>query len=344
MLHPFFVSFKGIVIKGVSTTESSIEVKANLLHLSHYQSHLNKMKKQLLVLSLCTISLASQAQVTDCSEVFISEYVVGTGNNRALELYNPTSEAINLAGYKVGRFRDGSGTPMLVELSGTIPSLGTYVIVVDKRDQNGTGFEEPVDAALLAVADAFVNPVYVQANSPFYFNGDDAVPLIKGTDDILDLVGKIGEDPGTAWSDADGTWWTTQKTLVRKASVRKGVTANPAAFIVEAEWDSLSEDTFTQLGWHTCECASVGVNEAEVSKMNMFPNPSVDKQLMISTSQNMKSIQVLNIIGQERDHVVFTQATDRHKLILEHLQTGMYIVRVTLTNGVVISRKVMLGQ
>jgi hypothetical protein len=342
MLHPFFVSFKGIVIKGGSTTESSIEVKANLLHLSHYQTHNLKMKKQLLALSLCSITLIAQAQ--DCSEVFISEYVVGTGNNRALELYNPTSEAINLAGYKVGRFRDGSGTPMLVELSGTIPSLGTYVIVVDKRDPNGTGFEEPVDAALLAVADTFVNPVYVQADSPFYFNGDDAVPLIKGTDDILDLVGKIGEDPGTAWSDANGSWWTTQKTLVRKASVRTGVTVNPAAFIVEAEWDSLSEDTFTELGWHDCTCANVGVNEAEVSKMNMFPNPSVDKQLMISTSQNMKSIQVFNIIGQERDRVMFAQATDRHKLILEHLQTGMYIVRVTLTNGVVISRKVMLGQ
>jgi len=301
--------------------------------------------KKLVLLSLAVIASFNLQAQQDCSDLFISEYVVGSGNNRALELYNPTQAAIDLSGYKVGRFRDGSGTPMLVNLSGTIPSLGTYVIVVDKRDPNGTGFEESVDPALLAVADAFVNPVYVQADSPFYFNGDDAVPLIKGDGTTLvDLVGKIGEDPGTAWSDANGTWWTTDKTLVRKANVKKGVTVNPATFMVEAEWDSLSEDTFTELGWHTCDCASVGVNENEVNKMNMFPNPSIDKQLMISTSQNMESIQVFNIIGQERDRVNFTQATDRHKLILEHLQTGMYIVRVTLVNGAVISRKVMLGK
>ena len=301
--------------------------------------------KKLVLLSLAVIASFNLQAQQDCSDLFISEYVVGSGNNRALELYNPTQAAIDLSGYKVGRFRDGSGTPMLVNLSGTIPSLGTYVIVVDKRDPNGTGFEESVDPALLAVADAFVNPVYVQADSPFYFNGDDAVPLIKGDGTTLvDLVGKIGEDPGTAWSDANGTWWTTDKTLVRKANVKKGVTVNPATFMVEAEWDSLSEDTFTELGWHTCDCASVGVNENGVNKMNMFPNPSIDKQLMISTSQNMESIQVFNIIGQERDRVNFTQATDRHKLILEHLQTGMYIVRVTLVNGAVISRKVMLGK
>jgi predicted extracellular nuclease len=300
--------------------------------------------KKLVLLSLAVItSFSIQAQ--DCSDLFISEYVVGSGNNRALELYNPTQNAIDLSGYQVGRFRDGSGTPMLVNLSGTIASLGTYVIVVDKRDPNGTGFEQQADPALQAVADTFVNPVYVQANSPFYFNGDDAVPLTKGDGtQIVDLIGKIGEDPGTAWSDANGTWWTTDKTLIRKASVKQGVTENPTTFMVEAEWDSLPEDTFTELGWHTCDCASVGVNDNEVSKMNMFPNPAADKQLMISASQNMESIQVFNILGQEKDRVNFVQATDKYRYNLEHLQTGVYVVRVTLRNGAILSRKVMLGK
>jgi predicted extracellular nuclease len=300
--------------------------------------------KKLLLLSLAVIA-SFNIQAQDCSDLFISEYVVGSGNNRALELYNPTNAAVDLAGYKVGRFRDGSGTPMLLDLSGTIPAFGTYVIAIDKRDPNGTGFEEQVDLAIQAVADTFVNPVYDQANSPFYFNGDDAVPLIKGDGtQIVDLLGKIGEDPGTAWSDGNGTWWTTDKTLVRKSSVKKGVTINPATFMVEAEWDSLPEDTFTELGWHTCDCASVGVNDGEVSKMNMFPNPAVEKQLMVSTSQNMESIQVFNILGQEKDRVTFAQAKDKHKLNLEHLQTGVYIVHVTLRNGAILSRKVMLGK
>ena len=157
------------------------------------------MKRHLLFAILSVLSLGAVAQ--DCSDLFISEYVVGSGNNRALEIYNPTDAAVDLFGYSVGRFRDGSGTPMLVDLSGTVPAYGTFVVVVNKRSKwnwfrraSGYGIGR-------AVADTFVNPVYVQSNSPFYFNGDDAVPLVKGDGtDLVDLVGKIGEDPGTAWS------------------------------------------------------------------------------------------------------------------------------------------------
>ena len=304
------------------------------------------MKKLVLLALTVIVSFSIQAQ--DCSDLFISEYVVGSGNNRALELYNPTNAPIDLVGYKVGRFRNGAATPMLLDLSGTVPALGTFVIVIDKTTVGGTGFEEPADPELIALADTLVNPVYNEANSPFYFNGDDAVPLIKGDpsspESLLDVVGKIGEDPGVAWSDTSGGWWTTDKTLFRRPGVLKGVTTNPAVFMVETEWDSLPENTYTGLGWHTCDCASVGINDTEVAKMNMFPNPAADKQLMVSTSRNMESIQVFNILGQEKDRVNFAQATDTHRYNLEHLQTGVYILRVTLRNGAILSRKVMLGK
>lgn len=300
--------------------------------------------KKLVLLSLA-VTAAFNLQAQDCSDLFISEYVVGSGNNRALELYNPTNAAIDLSGYKVGRFRNGAASPMLLGLSGTIPSFGTYVIVIDKRDPNGTGFEEPVDLELQALADTFVNPNYIEANSPFYFNGDDAVPVTKadGTT-LVDLVGKIGEDPGTAWSDASGTWWTTDKTLFRKSNVLKGVTVNPAEFMVETEWDSLPENTYTNLGWHTCDCASVGIAETAGTKLNIFPNPAVDKQLLVSASSDMNSIQVFNILGMEVARVVFESPSDKRNLQLESLRTGVYIVRLTMENGSVLSRKVMLGK
>lgn len=303
--------------------------------------------KKLVLLALSALFTANlQAQSTDCTELFISEYVVGSGNNRALELYNPTDAPIDLGSYQVGRFRDGSGTPMLVQLAGTIPAYGTYVVVVDKRDPNGTGFEEPVDMALQAVADTFVNPVYVQANSPFYFNGDDAVPLTRGDGTtLLDLVGKIGEDPGTAWSDANGTWWTTDKTLIRKPGILKGDANGLDDFLPELEWDSLPENTFTELGWHTCDCFGLGINDNEVAKFNMFPNPAVNKELLVSASRNIESIQVFNILGQEAARVNFEkEPTSKHNLRLRHLNTGIYIVRVSLEGGAVLSRKVMLGQ
>ena len=33
------------------------------------------------------------------SELFISEYMEGSGNNKAVEIYNPTSSTVNLSGY-----------------------------------------------------------------------------------------------------------------------------------------------------------------------------------------------------------------------------------------------------
>jgi hypothetical protein len=339
------VLLQGIVNKGHWKTLFAVPILSIGLLLTPQSSYTNKMKKQLLALSLCSIAFVSQAQISDCSELFISEYVTGSGNNRAIELYNPTNAPVDLAGYKVGRFRDGSGTPMLVELAGTIPSLGTYVIVVDKRNPNGTGLEAPVDDALAAVADAFVNPVYVQSNSPFYFNGDDAVPLIKGTSTLLDIVGRIGEDPGTAWADANGTWWTIDKTLIRKATVLKGDDNGLDEFLPEVQWDSLPENTFTNLGWHDCDCANVGVNEQQEARINMYPNPAADKQLLVSANKNITNITVYNVIGQEAERADLRQAAvATHRFNLQHLATGMYVVRVELTDGAIISRKVMLGK
>jgi len=301
------------------------------------------MKKTLLITLISMVAIGSQAQ--DCTDLFISEYVVGAGNNRALEIYNPTQSDIDLSDYSVGRFRNGAINPMLVSLAGIIPALGTYVIAIDKRDPNGTGFEAPIDAALEAVADTFVNGVYVEANSPFYFNGDDAVPLIKGTTELLDLLGKIGEDPGTAWSDVSGTWWTTDKTLIRKSTILTGDSDGNNAFVVEAEWDSLPSNTFTELGWHNCACATIGISEQRAAKINMFPNPSANKQLMVSASRDMEMIRVYNILGVEVEQINLTnRAANTYRLNLDALKTGIYIVRIGFEDGVTLSRKVMLGQ
>ena len=73
----------------------------------------------LIVASILTCGLFAQ----NCTDLFISEYVEGSSNNKALELYNPTNEAIDLSKYSLSRWSNGATTPLNTVLSGTIEAL-----------------------------------------------------------------------------------------------------------------------------------------------------------------------------------------------------------------------------
>ena len=62
--------------------------------------------KKILLLSFSLLALfTAKAQ---CNEVFISEIVEGWSNNKAVEIYNPTNNTVNLNGYGLVRFQNGS--------------------------------------------------------------------------------------------------------------------------------------------------------------------------------------------------------------------------------------------
>jgi len=208
---------------------------------------------------------AIQVPVLDCAELLFSEYVEGTGNNKALEIFNPTENPINLSAYRLARYVNGSTNPDLIGLSGSLAPKKTYVVVLDKRDPNGTGTETPVDSSLIAVADTFLCPDQ-NLNQTMYFNGNDAMSLQKSNGQIVDLIGKIGENPGVGWTDdslctagpftdkCSAIAWTLNHTMIRKHQVGSGITLNPAYFDVTLEWDTLPVNTFTNLGFHESDC------------------------------------------------------------------------------------------
>src|SRR6187402_1545895 len=137
------------------------------------------------------------------SDLFISEYIEGTSNNKALEIYNGTGASIDLGtgAYVVQMYFNGSATVGLtISLTGTVASGDVFVLA-----------QSAANAAILAQAD--------QTNGAGWFNGDDAVVLRKGTT-VLDVVGQIGFDPGTEWGT--GSQSTADNTIRRKASVCGG--------------------------------------------------------------------------------------------------------------------------
>ena len=297
---------------------------------------INQMKKILLTCASFALSYLSFAQ--SCSDIFISEYVEGTFNNKAIELYNPTDGPIVLDGnYKMGRDRDGAGEPMFLNLQGTIAAHDVRVFVLDKQDPNGTGNEIMVDLALAAVADTFVNPVYVQTDSPMYFNGDDAFVLAKTDNTILDIIGKIGEDPGSGWyvpSDPFTRWWTVDNTMIRKPAIDHGVLSNPSVFDPSIEWDSLPANTFDSLGYHFCVCGVVNIPETEKDpSFSMFPNPISHGQFALKSDAEMISFSILSADGKLIYNEKLGNGSFNTNVTMPAADAGVYMVEITFANG-----------
>jgi hypothetical protein len=297
--------------------------------------------KKLILLSLSVLSLLSAK--SQCNEVFISEVVEGWSNNKAVEIYNPTSNTINLNGYGLVRFSNGSTSyGSIAPLDGySIAPNDVIVIVIDKNDPQGTGLEAPVWEELAAAADVFINPNYDNGVWPMYFNGNDAIAIVTNNGQtLIDLYGRIGEGTGFGgWSafgtDASGAtlYASTDHTQIRKSNVTTGVTMNPSSFDVFAQYDTLPANTFTFLGTHTCDC-SVGVNEDFEHVVSVYPNPLTGDILNIVSPSVIRSIRIFDNTGR----IVFANGTilDRiTRVETSMLSKGAYTIEVVSENGTI---------
>ncbi|MBL7803790.1 MAG: lamin tail domain-containing protein, partial [Saprospiraceae bacterium] len=198
-----------------------------------------------------------------CADLFISEYVEGSGNNKAIEIYNPTASTITLTGnYQLKFYFNGSGTASTtINLTGTIAPYDVYVVCDDNSN-----------AGILAVADLI--------STASFFNGDDAVELFKNsTATVLDVIGQIGFDPGTEWGT--GLTSTADNTLRRKSAINMGDVNGADAFDPSIEWDGFAQDNIDNLGMHTSACAvcditSVTFNNVSACNDNGTSDPSDD--------------------------------------------------------------------
>jgi hypothetical protein len=189
-----------------------------------------------LVLALVLSTLPIQnAQAAPPTELFFSEYIEGSSNNKALEIYNGTGVAIDLAagGYNVQMFFNGNPVSTLtINLTGSVADGDVYVLA-----------QSSANATILAQAD--------QTNGSGWFNGDDAVVLRKGTT-VIDAIGQSGFDPGTEWGGI-----TADNTLRRKDTICTGDPIGTDVFDPTVEWDSFPTDTFDGLGNHVAACGSL---------------------------------------------------------------------------------------
>lgn len=315
------------------------------------------MKKILLSAVAIAATLFSNAQ---CDEIFISEYVEGWSNNKAIELVNPTNNLIDLSQYELRRYSNGSNTAdpstKRIQLVGAIGPKGTFVIVIDKRDSTGTGQEAPVWDTLQSQADIFMCPNYT-VNNVMYFNGNDVMALFKGNT-VIDVIGKVGEDPGSVngvtsrnkaygWPlisvSGDSSAWTKDHVMVRKFNVTSGDVNPSDVFDPRTEWDTLSPLNFSNLGFHSCNCTGL-TNTPEIKKeekFSVFPNPSSIGKVTLKSSSVPTKVEVISIIGSK---VIETTSNSTTTIInTTNLTKGVYFVALSFENGQKLTKKIVLN-
>lgn len=164
-----------------------------------------------------------------CDDLFFSEYIESTGS-KAIEIYNPTTNIIDLTTYEVRRYSNGASTPTAtLALFGSLVPGEVFVI------SNSTADQAVLDAADLTTG--FMS-----------HNGDDALELFNtSSGSSLDIIGEIGVDPGSAWTVGTGS--TEDVTMVRMATIGAGNLLWIGGS--DQEWDVYGTNEYSFLGAHT---------------------------------------------------------------------------------------------
>jgi len=342
------------------------------------------MKKIFLTLGICMSVLAVGAQ--DCSDLFFSEYLEGSGNNKGMEIYNPTDQIIDLGAYYVARYSNGNLTYEsggITQLQGFLQPQSTHFLV---NGQTVTTETSPAcDPALQAMAQQLDHDY----PAPTYMNGNDAIALFKdpvGNGEVtdflvVDLFGMIGggmQSSDEGWSNFTDQWtyknnyagdtvtsrdsvfivnyivpdsyywlpWTANHSLVRKASVMKGVTENPATeFVVTMEWDTVpgGNNAWDSLGMHVCDCSTLDIEKTvkQEDLLDIYPNPARDV-LRVNAKRPFEELILYDASGRILFREVIETGTLNRVINTDEYPQGFYHLRVKFGDLVQVEKVLIL--
>jgi endonuclease I len=225
------------------------------------------------------------------TELFISEYIEGSGNNKAIELANFTGAFIDLSNYSIQISPNGNGWTNALTLSGTLANQSVYVIA------NGSA-----TPAITAQADLLVG-----SSGPISFNGNDAVGLFKGTI-LLDVVG----------NPTGSTVFAEDETLIRKATI----SSPNSVFNKSGEWNVFAQDNSSDLGMHSYG-GTASNSENILPNVTIYPNPSTGTFYLDGSGAAIDRIAIYDLSGR-------LLKTDLSPNVFTIHSAGIFIVRLSI--------------
>jgi len=153
--------------------------------------------------------------------LLFTEYIEGSGNNKALEIQNTSSASIDLSRCEVRRYSNGSSTPFPIPLMGSLAAGAVHV---------------------LCNASIELSTACTQTTGALNHNGDDALTLVcDGEATPVDSLGTIGESPSRDWTG--GGLSTRDFILFRQCAVSGGDRNASDAFDPSSQWMGRMYDT-----------------------------------------------------------------------------------------------------
>ncbi|QYK04573.1 extracellular exonuclease ExeM [Shewanella zhangzhouensis] len=166
-------------------------------------------------LTAIAVAVSAAMPLLANADVMITEYVEGSSNNKAIELYNSGDAAVDLTGYSLVRYKDGATTP-------------TNMVALDGQSLAAKGIKVITHPSAVITLPAGTDTM----TGDLYFNGTDAVALMKDGA-IVDVVGAIPTPKD----------WGLNVTIARKTNALAAATVYN-----EADWETSAIDNFSGLG------------------------------------------------------------------------------------------------
>ena len=263
-------------------TESVVQVSGLLpateYHLAIYEFNGAGSSSNYLTSAAGIFSFTTSEKALGTLDLFFSEYIEGSGFNKALEIFNGTGVSVDLSNYRVTGNNNGTDeVETLTFASGTMLANNDVYVIADAG----------ANASILSQADVSIARVTVAVIPSF--NGNDPRILEKTTDGgttwiPIDALGNQDEIPNLNWS-VGSSGATSEFTLVRKASIYVGNThwsTSSGTSDTNSEWVVFPQDNTANLGSHTFNIDAIAaptaiavlpISETEI-RLDWIPNLS----------------------------------------------------------------------
>ncbi|MDY8137248.1 endonuclease [Aquimarina sp. 2201CG5-10] len=241
--------------------------------------------------------------------LFISEYIEGSSNNKAIEIANFTGASVSLSDYELRLSSNGNASWTATY---TFPN-GSSIADNDVFVIAHTSFA--LTCSNLGSAD--------DSNSSITgFNGNDAIGLFKNNT-LIDILGTLG----------NGSNYAQNTTLVRKETI-----TSPNTVYDANEWNSFALDNCDDLGTHTV--TTLSVDDIKPQQFSIYPNPS--NGTIFIDSKNVSEdieVKVFDITGKLI--LISDVSRTKQRTMLIDLPKGMLLIELTTSQKKVIHKVIV---